>query len=118
VKPLSAILAGLAGAFFMAAPATDQVADVVEEKTGRRHRVHDWHSLPAIPEDAALPALGAMRERGVSEALPYLELGTGAVEVPTGTDGMTVIGRDAVKASRKRSVRAKPSISRATGRPR
>jgi hypothetical protein len=28
-----------------------------------------------------LPALGAMRERGVSEAMPYLDLGTGAVEV-------------------------------------
>jgi len=74
VKPLSAILAGLAGALFMAAPATDQVADVVEEKTGRRHRVHDWHSLPGIPEDAALPALGAMRQRGaLATAQPLLD---------------------------------------------
>jgi Phosphotransferase enzyme family len=81
MRPLSAILAGLAGALFMVAPATDQVADVVEEKTGRRHRMHNWHTLPGIPEDAGLPALGAMRQRGVSEALPYLELGTGAVEV-------------------------------------
>jgi hypothetical protein len=88
VKPLSAILAGLAGTLFMVAPAADQVADVVVEKTqkshpatARRHRMHDWHSLPGIPEDAALPALAAMRERGVSQAMPYLELGTGAVEV-------------------------------------
>lgn len=88
MKPFSAMLAGLASALFLVAPAADQVADVVEGKstkshpaTAKRHRMHDWHSLPGIPEDAALPALVAMRERGVSEALPYLGLGTSTVEV-------------------------------------
>ncbi len=84
---LSAIFAGLVGLLQGASPGREvaEPADAVETKSPsastRRHRMHDWQSLVELPDDPALPALRAIATSGVRAALPFLDLGTGEVQV-------------------------------------
>lgn len=81
MKPLSAVFMTLAGSFMLGAAPAVAVNVVSEEEAKKRHRMPDWRSLASLPDDAALPALAAIRASGLAEAMPMLGLDGRPIEI-------------------------------------
>ncbi|HET7251778.1 MAG TPA: phosphotransferase [Gemmatimonadales bacterium] len=74
------VLAGLAGTMF-SRPSQPHSGSKAQPLPTPRPRMRDWRTSTELPDDEAIPAFRAIKTTGVREALQFLNLDAGALEV-------------------------------------
>lgn len=78
MTPLKAFIAAVVGTTFVAAPLSGTDVELAEERTTLPR---GWHEVARLPDDPALPALGAMHASGLTGGIPVLDLDGRPVEL-------------------------------------